>query len=474
MVLLLLLAGFIFCLSLLPLRTTVLMGGDEGFELSKALLYLKGYHFYTDVWDDHPLLHTVLVVQVLKHLSASVLGPRLLTSFFALILLASVFAVSRRVGGLFVAAMTTLWLMASPGFLELSGSCMMEIPALAPPVAALALLLAEGKRRHLKEILAGILFGAGLHIKFLGAVFLPLASLILWLRSRQAGLPAKSFAMSLLVLSTSLIVSFLAVHILIGEGSYLLQISQSWESHFATVKSLEYGSPEDYPFPWSLLLKNWDATLPAILGVVFCCRQVRQTPLAWVPLAWLALMLLVFLPHKPWWSYYYPYLSIPLGWCAALGIQSLIRYCRTRASLVLLLVYLAGSLAWMGSRVFLQVRDVRNSPQLYSALVLKAIEPLKPFTTFMFTDLPVYSFYAGIPLPPHLAVLSLKRFWSGQMTNERLLAELESAKPGLMVLASTTKETPYHTLLQGEYRLVYEDADVRLYALKSVIDQSRQ
>jgi hypothetical protein len=466
-VLLLLLGGFACLLSLLPLRTAILIGADEGFALSKAVLYLKGYHFYTEVWNDQPLLHTVLIAQVLKHICSSILGPRLLTSMFALVLLASIFIISRRVSGLFVAALTTLWLMASPGFLTLSGSCMVEIPALAPPVAALALLLADSRKRYVMEILAGVLFGVGLHIKFNAAIYLPMAGLILWLRPSPANFPK-----SLLILIVSAGASFMAVHTLIGEGSYLLQMKQTWEANVAPAQSLEYGSADEHPFPWSLLLKNWDATVPAVIGIIFCCRRMRQTPLLLVPLAWLAITLLVFVPHKPWWPYYYLHNSVPLCWCAAIGLYSLRPFLKKRGCLALLAVYLLCSLAWMGTRVYLQIVEARNSPQIYSSPVLKEIEPLKPFTTFMFTDQPVYSFHAGIPLPPSLAVLSLKRLWSGQMTNERMLAELVAARPGIILLAATTQETPYYSLLNGEYRLIYEDDTVRLYALKSVIQQA--
>jgi hypothetical protein len=393
----------------------------------------------------------------------------LLTSMFAVILLTSLFVISRRISGLLVATLTTLWLMASPGFLVLSGSCMVEIPAMAPPIAALALLLTGSKRRYVMEIVAGVLFGVGLHIKFNAAIYLPVAGLILWLRP-----PPSNFAKSLLVLIASVAVSFMAVHTLIGEGSYLLQIRQTWEANVATAKSLEYGSADEHTFPWRLLLKNWDTIVPAIIGIIFCCRQTRKTPQLLIPVAWLAITLIVFVPHKPWWSYYYLHNSVPLCWCAAIGLCSLKPYLKKRGYLVLLVIYLLCSLVWMGTRIYLQIVGARNSPQTYSSLVLKEIEPLKPFTTFMFTDQPVYSFYTGIPLPPKLAVLSLKRLWSGQMTNERLLAELEEAKPGIILLSSTTRQTPYYSLLQGEYRLIYEDDDVRLYALKSVIQQAGQ
>src|SRR6266496_695148 len=84
------LVGFVLVQCFLPLRTAIKMGADEDFELAKATLWLKCYHFYTEVWNDQPLLHTFLITQVLKHLSLSVLGPRLVTSAFAILLLTSI------------------------------------------------------------------------------------------------------------------------------------------------------------------------------------------------------------------------------------------------------------------------------------------------------------------------------------------------------------------------------------------------
>src|SRR5437016_2060955 len=139
-VLALVLAGFVLLQFLLPLRTVIQIGADEGFELAKATLWLNGHRLCTDVWNDQPTLHTFLVTQVLKHLSASILGPRVVSSVFTAILLASIFFTSLRVSGLLVATLTAGLLIASPGFVELSSSCMLEIPALAPAVAALSVL----------------------------------------------------------------------------------------------------------------------------------------------------------------------------------------------------------------------------------------------------------------------------------------------------------------------------------------------
>ncbi len=80
---LLLLGCFFLLESRMPLRTAVEIGADEGFELGKATLCLNGYKLYSQVWNDQPPLHTFLVTEALKHLSMSVLVPRLLTVCFA-------------------------------------------------------------------------------------------------------------------------------------------------------------------------------------------------------------------------------------------------------------------------------------------------------------------------------------------------------------------------------------------------------
>jgi len=77
-------------------------------------------------------------------------------------------------------------------------------------------------------------------------------------------------------------------------------------------------------------------------------------------------------------------------------------------------------------------------------------------------------------MPPRLAVAALKRFWSGELTNAQLVEELQRIRPGVVLLANDTQERPFQEWMQVEYRLVYEDARHRLYALRSVIDQAER
>jgi hypothetical protein len=561
-----LVALYIALQCLLPLSTAVKIGADEDFELSKVPLALSGYKLYTKVWSDQPPLYAFLLTQMGKHSSYEILYPRLLTVCSAMVLLTAFFVIARRLGGLLAATLATAFLIASPGFLELSCSAMQEIPALAPVVAGLCVLVIGSRSKwRVTELVAGLLFAIGLQVKLIGVVYLPLALLILWWRSgthsrhefhephgskgarpqkisaiRVSHLCSSEFIRGSLVFGASLVVGFLAINYLTG-SPLLLQLQQAWGAHFASAQSFEQGSPAEHAFEWAVLIKNWDVTGPAMIGVWFIAqrmtgrsvrlvRSAREagpeirnskletrnkfkfkemptgenpesgTSLALLAVVWLGLTLVVFPMHKPWWAYYYVHNSLPLCLCAACGVgfvidrlwaspggkmppstagkmpaatlkegQRRVRVFRARkAVMVGVMIYALGTIAWMGGRVYLQVDGIRHAPKLYASLVLKEIERFKPFTTFMFTDQPVYSFHSGIPVPPHLAIISLKRFWTGDMTNARLVEELKSTRPGLMLLANDTRELPFQELLDKEYRLVYQDDANRLYAHESI------
>ena len=302
---LVLLAYLALCATL-PLGKAIKIGADEDFELSKAVLCLKGYNLYSDIWSDQPPLYAFLLTQIVKHISPSIAAVRLLTTAFTLLLLASVWLLASRSpirtisafrpdspahpdsafglqrGGqpdasptLALAALATAMVIMSPGFIELSCSCMQEIPALAPIVASLCLLMTGRPAKwRLTELLAGLLFAVGLQIKYIGIAYLPLVILAEWLRSRHDPAPSKSTALGLLVFTASVALASLGINALTG-APLLLQFHQGWAAHFAAGKSFEYGSAADHPFDWSVLLRNWDVTVPAVIGVLFLLRVLR-------------------------------------------------------------------------------------------------------------------------------------------------------------------------------------------------------
>ena len=109
-----LIAGFLLLECLLPLGHVVQVGADEGFELAKATLCLRGYSLHADVWNDQPPLHTLFVTAILRHTSSSILGPRLLTVGFSITLLASFLLIGLRISdGVRVAILSGAMLVVS-------------------------------------------------------------------------------------------------------------------------------------------------------------------------------------------------------------------------------------------------------------------------------------------------------------------------------------------------------------------------
>jgi hypothetical protein len=567
--LILLVIGF-YCLleCLVPLRTAVQIGGDEGFELAKATLCSKGFRLYEQVWNDQPPLHTWLVTKVIQFSdqpsksgsgsapstldarpstpTISPLLPRLVSVFFGAVLIGSLFLMAWKLAGLAVATIACVMLICSPGFLGLSASCMLEVPAYATAVAAMAVLVVGVNRKadleHLPRtraprfnsakislVSAAILFGASIMMKLVPLMLAPLFVLILYSAFRVFGvfrgsnslsptvekcsLTSRGFdspsavekssgflpiLFSLSLFSAVSLLTFILLDVAIDHGAFLRHFSQTWTSHFGVQQSFEYGSARDHPFDWSLLWKHWDATVPAVLGLIFLFLGLKSkvenlNSKIRLPFIWLVYALLVFALHKPWWSYYYVHIAAPLAWCAAIGIYGIVRSGYSACSAVInhqcsdssrprffssavfrftrsavLALFLLAAIAWSCGRVYLQIRTIRESPQIYSDLVIPEIARFKPFTQFLYADEPIYSFHTGIPMPPNLAVVMYKRLWSGDMTNDKITAELAALQPGLILLKNDTRVVPFKQLLETEYRLVYYDSAHRLYAHRSI------
>jgi 4-amino-4-deoxy-L-arabinose transferase-like glycosyltransferase len=478
--------------SLVPLRTVVQIGADEGFELAKATLCLKGHNLYTEVWNDQPPLHTFLTTQVLRYISPSIIAPRLLTVAFSVLLLSAIFRIMLRLHGLFVASISTVLVLASPGFLELATSCMLEIPALALAVVGLRLSIDAGTittesaasplnqitsassplgKTHWKRfVLSGVMLGLALQTKLVPVIYLALIPVILWFGAPVEDRSLKGLVPRLALIGVSLSIVFIGVEFLIDRGAYLHNFGQSWTSHFSPAKSTEYGAASEHPFKWDVLVKNWDVTVPALIGL--SCLFTRPARLGLIlPLAWLLLTFVVFGLHRPWWPYYYIHTAIPMCLCAGIGATFLSNRIKSRPLGFLTTVvclFGAGAICWMGARLYLQVTNLRQSAMTYSSPVIEQINLFQASAGWLYTDKLIYSFHSSIPMVPSLAVVPIKRMWSGEMTNVRLAHELEAYKPGVIALVNDGRDVPFKDLLDRDYQLVYMDPENRVYALKTI------
>jgi len=71
-------------------------------------------------------------------------------------------------------------------------------------------------------------------------------------------------------------------------------------------------------------------------------------------------------------------------------------------------------------------------------------------------------------MPPDLAVIVLKRLWSGEMTNAKIAAEMREIQPGIVLLRNDSRPVPFHDLIRAQYQLVYKDQEHLLYVHRSI------
>lgn len=92
-------------------------------------------------------------------------------------------------------------------------------------------------------------------------------------------------------------------------------------------------------------------------------------------------------------------------------------------------------------------------------LVLKYRES----THWVFTDRPIYAFYANLPVPPEIAVMSYKRLNSGDLSLDDLLKILQTYHPEQIVLARWTQiirsDSKISAYINKNYIKTYENQD---------------
>jgi hypothetical protein len=71
-------------------------------------------------------------------------------------------------------------------------------------------------------------------------------------------------------------------------------------------------------------------------------------------------------------------------------------------------------------------------------------------------------------MPPELAVVTLKRFWSDQISNDTIIKICQQYKPEQLLLDPLQATHSWQAFLQ-DYTIVYEDQTANLYVLKSIL-----
>jgi dolichyl-phosphate-mannose-protein mannosyltransferase len=454
-----------------PLKSGFQFGGDEGFELMKALLINKGYLLYHDIWNDQPPLHTWLVAYLFNVFGPSAFVGRLLSVVLASLLISSLYRLIRKESGPAAATIAIILLIASSNFLFLSVSTIIELPAMALAVTSMLIffkrfdsisLREEAQKRSSREKLrvlaSGALFGLALQVKLTAVLFVPaivIAGLIRAERSaRVLACPnrkgCRAHALDVILWLATVALSFCAVTLLYPAGT----LEVFWNSHFSTAFApMSTAESDEYVFRIGSLLSDYGVCFPAVVGTLsLLWLRPRRSPL---PVILLATALLVHASHRPYWWYYHLHFAIPLAWLAGVGTNEVfIRLSKKRLSSCRLslvkecIAYAICSVVFglivVGSfeKISNWIGTMKSSSDALKHPVVLAMRERRGDTQWVFTDDVIYAFHAGLLVPPELAVIPKKRVWSGQISDAQILREVQRYRPEQIYLAGQRMRSP--------------------------------
>jgi 4-amino-4-deoxy-L-arabinose transferase-like glycosyltransferase len=440
--------------TLVPWRTAFRLGFDEGFELIKAWLVSRGHALYGPFWNDQPPLHTEVLAFLFRLFGPSAGMGRLLSMGLAVVLVGALYRLACRGSNRLAGVLAVVLLASASEFLSLSVAVMLELPAFALGLAAVWAWYrwADGGGRSWL-VASGVLLGAALQIKFTVALLLPAFAVAWWLGLESPASGGESNGAERRHVSWrarwvwlgAVSGTFVGVVLLwYGPGAWTMM----GRSHFSAATRAEGASFS--AFRPALLWDDGGLVFLALVGLVVQLGQRRRD--LWFPVVWVVTVLLVHWQHRPWWPYYWFHFAIPLAWLAGVGAAEVFRLLWRRfpadrragwrgpvlAWVVWSLVF-AGGLSVALEKVVWEMQRLRRALPGEQDATVQALRVHGAGARWVVTRDLLPAFWAGLPTP-ELAVIPLKRLWSGQLTSEQARAVLELYRPELILLARYWRE----------------------------------
>lgn len=123
---------------------------------------------------------------------------------------------------------------------------------------------------------------------------------------------------------------------------------------------------------------------------------------------------------------------------------------------------LAGFLVELPERYERETAFLRVKPSLTEVKVLAELKERRADTRWLYTDRPIWCAHANILIPPELAVLSLKRIASGDITHAEFLRLLHHYRPEQILLQRRHfEDEKFHEFLRAFYDVVIEEGNLK-------------
>jgi hypothetical protein len=259
-------------------------------------------------------------------------------------------------------------------------------------------------------------------------------------------------------------------------------VPQLVENHLLARQVDVFNNQVDFSINWHLR-EALPILLLALLGVIYSIREKRW--LFMYPLAWAGVAYILLLNHSPVWIHHQLLVTIPATLLAAVAVVKAIRM--VYQALQSRITLNRKDLIWILAAVLIFAMFFSFSPP-DSILLLTPFPSLSgsgldlgpitekflfkmidhaPETNWVVTDLPMYAFRARLPVPPHLAVFSLKRIETGSLTEAEVEATVREYMPEQVLLGRFIYPS-LEAFLEQHYRVIHSKEGMKLYLRKDL------
>lgn len=472
---------FVIMLLFFPSRGEFQLDTDEGINFMKAMLVERGYPLYREIWNDQPPLFTYMLVGLIKVFGNKVGPARLLVLSLSTILYWAYLQFLRISGGNRLALIGAVILFLLPNYLTLSVSTMIGLPSISfAMLSLLTLALWHRQRNYLWLILSGIALSSSVLIKIFTGFLAPIFII---------GLLASEFASKwdnkkwVQCLFPPILWGITFSVFSIGLGLLFISPENINQLIDANIMASEIGVFNVPELTINSHLKNIAPTLMlAILGIVYVFQK-RQWMFLY-PFTWMVTAYLLLSNHAPVWSHQQLLVTIPAVFLAALATDELVHLLTRinkegflsglrgkiqKASFTVIIFYF---FALQNSVIFDLLNPIPSiSPgeiKIGQEFLLRNMVDYREETSWIITDLPMYAYRARLPVPPNLAVFSMKRYLTGILTDQEILETMQDYQPEQVLFGR--QEYPFlENYLKKNYRLILTRKDgSKLYIRKDI------
>ena len=477
---------FAFTFLYFPFREKLQFDTDEGLNLMRSMLVSLGYPLYSEVSSDQPPLFTHVLALLFRVGGPDVYRARLLVLLFSTLLVWAGAQFLQDTSGRLAAILFLPLMIMVPRYLNFSVAVMIGVPCIALAVVSM-LFVAQWhqKRNHWWLILSALLLVLSILVKlftaFLGPIFVAGITISEYLARRN-----ENFSWRILQPAFLWSASFIGFGALLGLG--MVGFQNVWSIIFPPLSAPSQDVFQSGHFSINLHLQAaFPLLLLGLVGVgitLYRRRWLMLYPLAWGMLAYAMLSF-----YSPVFYHHQLLITIPMAMIAAAGVGegiSLLFDLKQPAELIYFRTGL-GIIALVGFIwVFAIYRpgldqDLLDRPSLgdselqATAGKLRVLNQMNEYvdqTHWIVTDVPMFAFRVGRPVPPVLATFSSKRLATGSLTEEDILNAMRDYQPEQVLMARF--EIPaLEAYLREHYTLMLSPEFYRLFLRNDLVPAAK-